>query len=575
MKKVRIESFKDSIRKTFTIYALIPSLIFTVVAFLVVVFIFLGSVQSRTRNVADQTAQGLEQILGGYITELENRSEDKGLIRAVQNGTITSDQYADLYHYINGQEMRCNFFIIDNGSRILASSINRNPVYIENAPIFNIGIVRKINSSPEKVCLSVEDSIGRTGKVLTLGAAVRDREKTVGMLILEFEETAFSERFFDVFTTNIVLTDRQDYVCWSTDKSFSNSYGKLDTSFRQKNDTVSFMDASFYTQCRSLLSGELHLYAMSEVGVYRGIFLIVGMALVAIFIMLVFSIMLASREVAGKKTEVIDQMVDTMQYARLGDFSHPLAVNTGDEFEIMAETYNKMLRDIHQLIYDKEEIARQNVISEIKQLESQFDPHFLFNTLELIKYMTKIAPEDAGKVIVGFSGLLRESINNTVSEVTLQQDWEYTQNYLMIQKYRFADKLSYDTDISEEALRCIVPKRILQPIVENAMNYGRNSEGCCRLHIKAEVKRGRLLIEIQDEGVGMAPERLREIKKLLSQRKNTSVHNGLYNVHRRIDLIFGSPYGLSVKSQKGVGTQVTMKLPAKMEEKHHVEGTGR
>lgn len=574
MKKVRTQSFKESIRKTFMIYALIPLVVVTVVVFLAVVFIFQGSAQSRTCTVVDQTTQGLEEVLSGYMAELEVCREDPSLLSAVKRGTMDPQQYARLYSYINAQQLRCNFFLTDRVNRIVASSSNKVPIYLDKAPIFNVGIVRKLGDAPEKICLSVEDNTDRSGKVLTLGAALQEHGRTVGMLIFEFEEQTFSEQFFDVFTTNIVLADRQDYVCWSTDDAFTNSYGKLSGAFQQQNGDVPFMEAVFYTQYRSLLAGELHLYAMSEIGAYQEIFSTVGMALIAILIVLLLSITLASREVADQKTEVIDHMVDTMQYARGGDFSHPLVVNTGDEFELMAETYNKMLGDIQQLIYDKEEIARQNVISEIKQLESQFDPHFLFNTLELIKYMAKIAPDDAGKVIVGFSALLRESINNTVSEVTLQQDWEYTQNYLMIQKYRFGDKLHYETELDPRAMCCVVPKRILQPIVENAMNYGRGSDGCCRLHIKTERKAGNLVISISDEGVGIEPQRLREIRQLLRQTKNTSVHNGLYNVHRRIDLIYGLPYGLSIKSRKGEGTRITMKLPAKTEETSHDESAG-
>lgn len=569
MKKVRIQSFKESIRKTFTVYALIPSLVFTIVAFLIVVFILLGSVQSRTRNIANQITQGLEEMLTGYMQELNNRSKKPEVVHSVKKGNLPIEQYSEMYRYINSQEMRCNFYIVDSAGQILASSVNTIPEYIEKPPIFNVGIIRKINSSPDKVCVSVENNIGQNGKVLTLGTALCDQNNIVGMLIYEFEESLFLQRYVDISSTNIVFADGQDYVCWTTDHTFTNSYGKLDTAFQKQNTTVSFGDARFFTQYRPLLSGELHLYTMSEVGVYYGIFGMVAVALVAVFVVLAFSIMLASREVAGKKTQVIEQMVNTMQYARSGDFSHPLSINTGDEFEIMAETYNKMLQDIQQLIYDKEEFARQNVISEIKQLESQFDPHFLFNTLELIKYMTKIAPDDANKVIVGFSSLLRESINNTVSEVSLEQDWEYTKNYLMIQKYRFGDKLSYETELSSEAMRCTVPKRVLQPIVENALNYGRNNEGCCRLHIKAWVKRKQLVIEIGDEGAGIAPNRIRELNRLLRQRKNTSVHNGLYNVHRRIDLIYGPPYGISIKSQSGVGTQIMIKLPARMEEKQY------
>ena len=145
----------------------------------------------------------------------------------------------------------------------------------------------------------------------------------------------------------------------------------------------------------------------------------------------------------------------TMNLARDGEFDTPLVIHTGDEFEQIAVSYNQMLGDIHQLMDDKQELARQSALSQIQQLEAQFNPHFLFNTLELIKYMSRIAPDKAGDVIVGLSNLLRDSLDNSISKVTLQQDVEYTKNYLLIQKYRFGDKLAYDFDIAPEASRCM------------------------------------------------------------------------------------------------------------------------
>jgi len=223
-----------------------------------------------------------------------------------------------------------------------------------------------------------------------------------------------------------------------------------------------------------------------------------------------------------------------------------------------------MVGSLKELMSLNEAEARANVVSELRQLESQFNPHFLFNTLENIKFMIKLEPDTASKMIVALSALLRYSINNTVRQVVLKDDLTYLDNYLVIQQARFGKRLDYQATVADEALTCLVPKLLLQPVVENAIKYGADAQGKITIRAKLQVVDKQLQVEITDKGMGIQPEQLSSLQKLLSQEANDSVHTGIYNIHRRIQLMYGSAYGLTISCPPEGGTRVSMILPVRV-----------
>jgi len=167
-------------------------------------------------------------------------------------------------------------------------------------------------------------------------------------------------------------------------------------------------------------------------------------------------------------------------------------------------------------------------------------------------------------MIVALSALLRYSINNTVRQVVLKDDLTYLDNYLVIQQARFGKRLDYQADIANEALACLVPKLLLQPVVENAIKYGADADGQLTIRAKLQVVDKQLQVEITDKGMGIQPEQLSNLQKLLTQEANDSVHTGIYNIHRRIQLMYGSAYGLTIACPPEGGTIVRMVLPVRV-----------
>ena len=241
-------------------------------------------------------------------------------------------------------------------------------------------------------------------------------------------------------------------------------------------------------------------------------------------------------------------------------------IKSNDEFEIIGDTYNQMLLDIKRLIEKNKEEATHSIVTEIKQLESQFNPHFLFNTLEMLRYTIHLDKKMANKIIINMASILRFSIENKSSEVKIEREIFYIKNYLEIQKIRFGDKFSYSIDVEERFLEYLTPKLIIQPIVENSIKHGYIQEKEFKILIKIKQKRERIQIGIFDNGKGIEKQELKLLKeKLLKRNLSLKEHIGMYNVQRRIELLYGKEYGLNIRSSSNRGTYIGIEIPFKLE----------
>ena len=195
-----------------------------------------------------------------------------------------------------------------------------------------------------------------------------------------------------------------------------------------------------------------------------------------------------------------------------------------------------MLDDIKRLIAENEKETKAKYISELKQLEMQFNPHFLYNTLATVRYLVKLDPDGAVRTVVSLSELLRYSLNSENSYVELAEDLKYIENYLAILETRFGSKFSFDIVVSDDCMDAVIPKLIVQPVIENAVKYGFEGVPSMRISVRAEKAassgaqysgENQLLLTISDTGSGMDEETLKQVQSLLSTPENATNHNGL------------------------------------------------
>ncbi len=258
----------------------------------------------------------------------------------------------------------------------------------------------------------------------------------------------------------------------------------------------------------------------------------------------------------------------------------PLKLTGCSEISELSSEFNGMLAQIlsleEQLVKTVEtlyaaDIERQK--AEIAHLRSQINPHFLYNTLESIKGLAirHNVPEIAD-IATAIGKISRYSIKGAVT-VTLSEEMEIADAYLRIQKTRFGNRFDAIMNIPESCRMLMVPKMLLQPLAENAVIHGLENKEEGTLYISAHTEKNDLLITVQDDGEGMNAERLEEIRGSLDSEVQEGGQIGLRNIHRRIRLSCGAPYGLTIDSAPGSGTKVTVRLPVRYAEETQKEET--
>lgn len=562
MKQQRPRYFKEAIYRIFVVYALIPIAVIALITYGVVFAIWHHTIISQTKDKNTQMQEKLEWVVNDFMDKAVELAEDTSFYQKLKDTKYINNAYQELYDFTNSIEEEVDFYVLDKDFQMLAGSTREIPEFIPKDSQISWGITKRMGTYPKKVILecnkTYKDNLTRTK--LLIGKAIEKDNIIKGYLIFilygdEFVKTSGTSM------THIIVTDEHDNVFLSSSLGFTNSLDKIKDEFKTEKSYMTIEEDRYYKQTSSILQGELNIYTFTAIGKLYNVFIWAGSFFAVILVFLSIGMLMVAKKITKEKTKIIDKVVEAFQEVQRGNLDETLHIKSYDEFEIIGESYNLMLASIKELIAINEEKIRQTSIAEIKQLESQFNPHFIFNTLEHIRCMTKLDPEAVNKMIVSLSSILRYSINNTILDVTVAEDLEYTKSYLLIQKYRFHERFHYKVYMERGTEDCIIPKLILQPIIENAIKYGFGDKEKLTVRMKISFLADELVIVIYDDGVGMQSEVLQELQELLKKESNPSSHVGIYNVHRRIQLMYGKTYGIDIKSEVGQGTVVKIILP--------------
>ena len=232
-----------------------------------------------------------------------------------------------------------------------------------------------------------------------------------------------------------------------------------------------------------------------------------------------------------------------------------------EELQILDETFNDMTGHITTLMNRQIENERSLHRAELELLQAQINPHFLYNTLDSIVILAESdRKEDVVNMITSLSTFFRNSLSQGEDIHTLHDELAQAKSYLEIQQIRYSDILTYSISVSEEIQGCLIPKLILQPLIENALYHGiKNRRGRGLICITGDRQDDVIKLQVHDNGAGMSTEQLAQFQNGNFQENQYGV--GIKNVHQRIQLYCGEKYGLSFESVPGDGTTVTITLP--------------
>lgn len=429
----------------------------------------------------------------------------------------------------------------------------------------------------EEAWLGMEDSLYQEGEAVTLVKAIPAgahlgkgnslRERMKGIVIIEINP----EIFRSLLLSNQSLPISQ--YTFIVDKK-----GKiLCTSRRVQPMWLEKIEAAFQSGERNfILEWEKEKYYVF--GQYNGLTGWKTYSVVAVpeifpqalqlrgtIAMIVFSAVLVALVIVTlisySITAPIRELSNAMKQVEEENFDIEVQSKRKDEIGRLIISFNYMVGKIRQLIYEVYQKKLEQKNAEIRALQAQINPHFLYNTLDSINWMLIERDEqDISDVVISLGEILRYAIGGGSHVVPLRDEMHYIESYLCIQKNRLEERLNYRWEVDEDALDFSVPRLILQPIVENAVIHGIEplKEGGT-ITVKAWMEGETLLLQITDNGKGMTQAELEELKKKIAGKNDTG-NIGMRNIRRRIELTYGEKQAMEIRSNQGEGTAVTLRM---------------
>ena len=488
------------------------------------------------------------------------------------------------------------------------------PLYLDIAAVQVVslsGTVYYVN--PGSVTIGISDSEKRimeehkggavwfgtnpSSQTIRVGRAINSivNQELIGYEIIQIRESSVHDiyRRTDLFKSgDILITDLDGRIISHKDKSKLDEFigdvaaGLTKDSIYNSFTTVGIDGTSNYVASRSINNGQWRMIAIIPTEQYEGDIILLRYWILGICGACCIMSLLLSLRISDSISRPLRNLSEMMNKVGKGNFDVSIQPYTNDEVGVLSEHFNKMVRQVQKLIQEvyQEQYLKQK--AELKSLRAQINPHFLYNTLESINWMarTRNVPE-IGDMVKALGDLMRASISGD-DFVTLNDEITNITNYLKIQKFRYGDRLGVCIGISPDIGQIIVPKLILQPIVENSIVHGleeKLEDG--HIRISGELENGDVVIMICDDGVGMEKEKADHLNRLFSEyhegtrvsggsakvdirkdigsKDDMHTHIGLINVDRRIKMYYGASYGLSISSVIGEGTSVKAVLPAR------------
>ncbi len=277
--------------------------------------------------------------------------------------------------------------------------------------------------------------------------------------------------------------------------------------------------------------------------------------------------LLLSRKVMAGITGPIGRLCQMTRKAASGDFGVRAQEGGIEELSVLNESFNRMVAQLGDLVEGIKTEQRNLRATELKLLQAQINPHFLYNTLDAIIWLAESGQkEQVVSMVSALSDFFRTTLSKGRDYISVQEEEAHIRSYLQIQQFRYQDILEYDIQIPRELYGYQVLKLTLQPLVENALYHGiKNKRGLGHILVTGRKEGERLFFTVRDDGIGMEEEQLRSVRRIIAgegTQESDSSGFGLFNVQQRLQLNYGAEYGIRIESVYGSGTRVTVEMPA-------------
>lgn len=471
-----------------------------------------------------------------------------------QDASQEKDIEQRIHLLLVGKKQKASIYILSRDGRLHFSTKEPPPMYSSQLNA-GWGIFRAAHERENEVHVypHTYETNGGSKVVLSMIRTIHASSgQLLGYVVVDFSRSQLVElvNASDTpFSMDFVVRDANDYTVIHT------KYPELEGTLKRVDDP---MDHAAFV--RSVASAGIPLVTsgyFADILVQQSMGYIKVLFAIAAAISLIVCLWFATL-LARNVTRPFNELVSAMKRVSMGDLSVTIKSHRTDEFGTVGSGFNSMVKQIQDLIAAAKDEQRRLRIAEMKALQAQLNPHFIYNTLDLIKWNAKMNhTAEINQIVVHLAKLLRGMIRADDEIISLQDELDIIENYLFIQRYRFMDRLSVEIRVNPDIRDAQIPRLILHPLVENAIVHGfENKLGIVGLSIRGYAVGEEIQFELSDNGIGMDEETLERIRGDAWQGGI-----GVRNVHQRIRLYYGEAYGLQIESEAGKGTHIRFRIP--------------
>lgn len=536
--------------------------------------VFLRELNKNNENLLSQIQTNVETILNEVNSlslnfEFYTKEQDYG--EYSDSNTVTPEKRAVDFEMLNFMNTIANsrqyihsiYLQIDNPEDSFMVSNNGRQMpeqFLDSKWLEDAGALRKMDETTWTRYRGIKRySFESPTDVITVYRKLYTGLKQVGTVALNIYGSYFDERL-----SALNLLEGQEIEIYSKDGEavYNFTYHKDNgegKSFQYRYITVK-SEGNGYTYISRVPTGKLYevLYQIS--------------LRIAVIFLISIAAALGASYVASKRS--YDRIYTIYQIIEAADSPYPLPELTSkakDEYGYIIQNMIKMFIESRYVKAQLAEKKSRYEAMELLALQSQINPHFLFNTIETINWsiIGHLGFEyHASRMLEHLSDVLKFSLSNPNEKVMLKEELSYTKSYLAIMQERYRDRFDVIWEVDDSLLDFYIIKMIIQPLVENSIYHGiKEKAGMCKLKIRLYCLGEKICLEVIDTGMGMSKERLLEVRQMMNydNRKNLGIYIGVKNVYKRLKLVYEETCSMTIRSKEGLGTSVKVVLPADMD----------
>lgn len=553
------KSFKRELLSAFILVAILPLLI----SGIFLIRAFKARISQNYEKLAlsqiQEAASELELKLSLFESDMKALASDDIILEMLgKNTPLTgSRSYRRLFTLTTDLRDYGDFTVYDeNGTALISTSSSEA---LSSMPTY-FGILKDSCDDPDKAAIRKTQDY-EDPSLIQLAYAVYQNGECKGYIVASLDEeniSAILSSITDSSTEVVIMNEFWEEVYAGSKAKSDNVASTLrkrrlsGLSITQPTESGIFFVREIGDTNLSIVLGKENIFTTDVTKTMARVMLL--MAAVSLFLCLI-----VAEAMSAYLTMPIWKLSKAMKKAESGDLSARVETNRQDELGQLGRNYNKMSERLQT--YMDLEIQKQKELDEITiaMMQAQLNPHFLYNTLDTMKWTAKTrnVPEVA-TLASSLAIILRMAISGK-KFVTLEDEINLVDYYITIQKIRFSGNFSFDIEVPLELEDCLVPKLILQPVVENAIVHGLSDKAGGQVFVNIYDNEGILTIEVCDDGIGIPDEEIKRIEE--RSQKQTEGHLGLYNVDTIIRLYYGDDYGIRARRLEEGGTMITVLLP--------------